>query len=149
MNNLIEPELVSLQQLANIFKNAFVKVLKQSEDRIVLSMDDEKVLIEITPEQNRCSMFIMTSVLPKHELSSIEEEINALIRESNRDLISNRFSFEYNDVNMGVLVSDRDIFYSFGLNPPQLIDDIRRFIKIYKSVRDKLVLLIQSKGLIS
>lgn len=144
MTNLIDPKFVTIQQLVNIFNNAYIKVENIEDDSISININDR--VIEVQLLTSKIQILSHVGVGSREELAQHEgfiyEHINHL---NNRSL--SKFIFIYNKNNHGVMIIERCHPYTFGLNPAQLVEDCNIMQNSMKDAINYTVGIFKEKGI--
>ena len=120
MNNLLDPKIITTQQLANIFNNAYMKIDDIENDVIYLNIDSYIIWVSLKPSEERIYLACYSHILPDDQLTPHEDFIHKHINLLNNTLFA-KFTFFYHN-QKGVLGSEFLYHYKFGLNPAQLVD---------------------------
>ena len=147
MSNLIDPQLVTIQQLTNIFNNAYIKAEHHDDKTIRVYINNRRIFVAIpSPSEKKIEISSYTSILPREEMVGHESFICEHINKMNAGSFS-KFFFQYiNDT--GFLCIERMYPYSFGLNPAQLVEDCNTLNIAMKDAVDYLAEVLREKGII-
>lgn len=130
MYTLINPEEVTIKRLVSAFQNAFIHIehVDEVENELILSIEDNRVVISIFPKENILSLYIIRHAHLKKLTESMENnffrELNSLQKDYWIPKLYAQFLNE-NDGTRLVVVEQHGKKYNFGLNIAELIDNCR------------------------
>ncbi|UOO75996.1 hypothetical protein LVJ85_08035 [Neisseria sp. Dent CA1/247] len=145
MTNLITPQLVTPQQLANIFQSAYIKVHETTEKSISILIANDLLDIFINTDENRLEILFIKRVAEQEKLIEHEHLICKTLSQLNAEKIF-KCSFRHNNKNIAFFVVDYIYFYTFGLNAAQLVNDCNILQRVGTECTEKMANILHENG---
>lgn len=128
MMKIIEKNEVSLEKISDILNNIYIDNKFNKEfDNIIISIDSKKIMINLSKEQQLISLTLLSSIEFKNEDQFTKIALAA--NNINSEKIFIRSSVERFQSSI-IITFDYQFRYSYGLNVPQFVDNLRFFISL-------------------
>ncbi len=150
MGNLIDPQFVTVQQLVNIFNNAYIKVIDVKENVLTIIIDKSEFFVLLTPSECRIQIIDYFSIGSRTKLKEHEHSLFEFINTLNRKYIGKYYLSYHENSEKEEFVffqTDHESSYTFGLNPAQLIADCHSLKQNIKDIGKQFVDMLYEKGI--